>query len=264
MYTVATAQLPEPPEGADRVFIASNAVILLDGASAFAPDTPDPREYVDALGGHLRDTLNAEPLADLRGALAAAIEAAATDLQLTAGHSPSSTVAIARWSEEAVDFLVLGDSQIATPHGVIRDDRLDNVAPDTRAAYRQRLQAGHGYDDQHRTLLTALQTEQEAHRNKPDGYWIAEADPNAAERALTETHPTRTTPWLILATDGAYRPLDHLGIEVPPSATSAELRDLLRECARWEAESDPAGMLLPRSKQHDDKVIAVLRSDSPR
>lgn len=259
MYTVASAQLPEPPAGADRIFIAPNAVIVLDGASAFAPDTPDPQEYVETLGGLLRDTLTAEPSADLRHALADAIETTATGLQLAPGHSPSSTIAVARWSDDAVDLLVLGDTQITTPGGVLRDDRLASIARDKRAAYQARLRVGHGYDDEHRALLAALQTEQEAHRNKSGGYWIAEADPQAAAAALTAAYPISGTPWLILATDGAYRPLEHLDIEVPTSATDHQLAELLRQCHLWESEGDPRGQRLLRSKRHDDKAIAVLR-----
>ncbi|MFC9663275.1 hypothetical protein ACFVJ5_23795 [Nocardia sp. NPDC127606] len=37
------------------------------------------------------------------------------------------------------------------------------------------------------------------------------------------------------------------------------LADLLGRLHRWETDFDPDGMVLPRSKQHDDKAIAVLR-----
>ena len=258
MYTVASAQLPEPPAGADRIFIAPNAVIVLDGASAFAPEAPDPTAYVDTLGEHLCASITDDPTADLIDALAGAIETTATALALSPGRSPSSTVSIARWSDSTVDLLVLGDSQITTPHGVLRDDRLDNFATAERASYRDRLRHGYGYDATHLGLLSALQAEQARHRNQSGGYWIAEADPAAARQALTEHHSTARTPWLILATDGAYKPLDQLGIDAGAIANSAALAAALRQCENWEANSDPDGREMPRSKVHDDKAIAVL------
>lgn len=259
MYTVASAQLPEPPEGADRLFVAPNAVIVLDGASAFGPANPDPATYVDRLGSHLRDALVVDPGADLRCGLADAIEATADELGLTPGLGPSSTVAMARWIDDRVDLLVLGDSQITTPLGVLRDDRLDRVATAARAAYRSRLAEGHGYDDRHRELLAELQAEQAVHRNRTGGYWIAEADPSAADHAITKSHPTSAVPWLALATDGAYRLSEFLGIEVDPAATSDQIAAVLSRCVSWEAKSDPGGSRLPRSKRHDDKTLVILR-----
>jgi hypothetical protein len=70
-------------------------------------------------------------------------------------------------------------------------------------AYRARLAAGHGYDDEHRRLLAALQHRQRKARNKPGGYWIAEADPIAARHALTRSRPWDAERRAILATDGA-------------------------------------------------------------
>lgn len=259
MYTVTSAQLPEPPEGADRIFVAPNAVIVLDGASAFASGSADASKYVDTLGEHLRAAIVGYPKADLSDLLAQAIESTADALSLRPGHSPTSTVASARWSESTVDLLVLGDSQIATPHGLLRDDRLDTIASAERTAYRDRLRAGHGYDDRHRDLLAQLQAEQARHRNQRGGYWIAEADPLAAPHAITMSLPCSALPWLVLATDGAYRLLDHLGIHVEDATTASQLADCLARCESWEANSDCNGTRLPRSKRHDDKSIALLR-----
>lgn len=258
MYTVTSAQLPEPPEGADRIFITPNAVIVLDGASAFGPANPDPATYVDRLGAGARDALAADPRANLVEVLARSIEATAGELVLTPGLAPSSTVAIARWVDDHVDLLVLGDGQIRTPLRAVTDVRLDAVGVAERTAYRARLAEGHGYDDRHRSLLVDLQIQQAAHRNRPGGYWIAEADPSAAAHAITESHPITEMPWLMLATDGAYRVLDHLGIGVEPTGTSSDLAERLHRCETWESADDPDGMVLPRSKRHDDKTLVAL------
>lgn len=258
MYTVASAQLPEPPAGADRIFSTENSVIVLDGASSFTAHAPNPATYVDTLGQHLVDLIAANPLADLRRSLAEAIRETASDLRLSRGASPSSTVAVARWSEERVDLLVLGDTEITTPHGELRDDRLSAIGSVERAAYRARLAAGRGYDERHRASLAALQAEQSRWRNRADGYWIAEANPDAASEALIRSYLIASTPWLFLASDGAYGPMRHLGLIASPTAAPTELLRLLCRCERWEDETDPNGRTRPRAKRHDDKTIVAL------
>ena len=108
---------------------------------------------------------------------------------------------------------MLGDTQIATPKGILRDDTIGQFAQEQRAAYRERLHAGRGYDDEHRALVTALQNEQARHRNRRGGYWIAEPDPVAARQALTKQLSVAEVPWLVLATDGAYRPTQMLSLD---------------------------------------------------
>jgi hypothetical protein len=105
-----------------------------------------------------------------------------------------------------------------------------------------------------------LQTEQARHRNQPDGYWIAEADPEAAKHAIVSRYPITSAPWAVLATDGAYKTMTHLGIAEWSHlrlANGHELSRILLKCQTWEANSDPDGRNLPRAKRHDDKSLAV-------
>jgi hypothetical protein len=262
---VATAMLPHSGSSQDRVYTTPTAVVVLDGASAFVPVEVSPSTYVDTLGRFLVEGLTAEPHALLTDLLAQAIEGAASLLNLSPGASPSSTVAIVREDGHGLDLLILGDSQIATPHGIYVDDRIARFAQAPRRAYRARLAEGHGYDETHRGLLAALQAEQVRHRNFDGGYWIAEAVPAAAHHAITQRKQLDTTPWLVLATDGAYRPMQHLGIDDwngVAAKNSAELAHLLNGLGRWEKTDDPNGMALPRAKRHDDKTIACMRVTS--
>ncbi|MDF2578822.1 MAG: hypothetical protein K0S49_401 [Microbacterium sp.] len=258
---VVTAMLPDAHASQDRIFTTQNAVIVLDGASAFVPVEVSPSTYVDTLGRILVDGLTAEPEESLSKLLAYAIAESASLLDLQPGASPSSTVAIARRDGSGVDLLVLGDSQIVTPHDVYVDTRIDRFAQAPRAAYRTRLEAGHGFDETHRELLKVLQADQSRHRNIDGGYWIAEAVPAAASHAITvRTGPAAPT-WLVLATDGAYRPMQHLGLDdwaVIAAQDSAGLYRLLNELNRWEKCEDADGRALPRAKRHDDKSIAVF------
>ncbi|MCL2849663.1 MAG: hypothetical protein FWE61_06430 [Micrococcales bacterium] len=255
---VTWATLPGTAQSQDRVFVTTNAVVVLDGASVCDPVPTS--QYVDGLGADLVAGLTNAPHADLTPVLADAIAQTAARMGLRPGASPSSTVAIARTTDDgAVDLLVLGDSQIVTPTRTYRDTRIHQVAVSHRAAYRDRLAAGHGYDEAHQLLLRALQVEEARHRNTADGFWIAEADPAAAAHAVTARLAHFS--WLVLATDGAYCPMQHLHRDNWPSlvgATSDDLTAVLVELARWEADDDPAGRARPRAKLHDDKTLAVV------
>lgn len=258
---VATAQLPDLDNSDDRTFTTDNAVIMLDGASAFVPVPVAAATYADTLGLEVQQRLIDDPAAELVDTLADAITDTASELDLTPGESPSATVAIARVHSGHVDLLVLGDTQVALPGEIIRDDRLGALGFTASRKYRDRLASGTGYDDEHRALLRELQTEQAKHRNRDGGYWIAEATPDAAHHAITTRRPTAEVPWLVLATDGAYKPMEHLGLADWPhvaAATSRDLGALLARCHQWEADADPEGRELPRAKRHDDKSIATI------
>jgi len=261
---IATAQLPEPPRGADRVAVTGNAVVVLDGASAIEPVSVPPGVYADHLGKAVTAALSADPGAGLRNVLAEAIAATAGELGLAGDDCPSSTLAVIRVGGQ-VDLLVLGDSFIFYDTGsgtrVLTDDRLAQLHLPEGRRYRERLAAGTGYDDTHRGLLGALQREQRKHRNRPGGYWIAEADPAAAWQARSLSLPVAATRWAVLATDGTVNTARHLGLDDWPvlaRSDPAALSRFLECCQDWEARSDPAGQQFPRAKRHDDKTIVSV------
>jgi len=266
---ITAAQLPEPPDGADRIIVTRSAVAVLDGASAFEPAGVPPGEYASRLGASIAAALNDRPDAPLASVLAEAIAATASMLGLADdGGCPSSTVAMARFTGDALDLLALGDSYVfyGTGPGVpctgtLTDGRLAGLRLPQQRQYRERLAAGSGFDDAHRELLRALQREQRRHRNRPGGYWIAAANPAAASHALTLTLPATPETWAVLATDGAVNTGRHLGLDDWPALARsgpAALSRLLRHCQDWEQHSDPGGRQFPRSKRHDDKAIASL------
>lgn len=256
----ATAQLPTYADSDDKILTTDNAVIVLDGASAFRPVPVPASQYADTLGQALRAGLCRDPRGDLRELLAEAIRSTADALDLAPGDSPSSTVAIARELGDRVEALVLGDSPITTPAGIFEDTRMDDLDLPERQAYRDRLAGGAGYDDRHRAMLRELQDAQAQVRNREGGYWIAEADPTAAAHALIRTWSVEEAPWTVLATDGAFNTMVHMGLDDWPSVVAmndSELHAVLERCQQWEAEEDPDGRSFPRSKRHDDKAIAV-------
>jgi hypothetical protein len=261
---VHSAQLQEG-SAEDRLFITDRAVVVLDGATSHDPDYPSAHEYVDSLGDELcRHLDSSSGLSDI---LATAIESTAKKLCLhPGGRAPSSTVAIVRTDADEVEALVLGDSSVVMgctggTQDVISDERLDSLDFPESQSYREHLKAGHGYDPDHFAVLRSLQLKQRQRRNKHHGYWIAEADPAAAQHSIVRRYPANRVNWAILATDGAVDPLTPLRIswEEVAGLDDHGLTQLLARTHQWEADSDPDGVQLPRSKRHDDKTVAVVR-----
>lgn len=253
------------PPGQDRWAATENAAIVLDGASSYTPAAVNATQYVSELVAVLEAQLK-QSGPDLRSELREAIKDVAAKLDLEPSFAPSSTVLIARQRGGILELLALGDSTaiVGTTDGQlcrVTDSRLSEVAPEVRAAYRDRLRDGGGYGESHRALLAELQRAEVKVRNTPDGYWIAEADERAADEAITATFDLDAVEFCVLATDGAQRPIDHLGIAWGDVArrTATELDELLTRLHDWEESQDPDGVLLPRAKRHDDKAIVVCR-----
>lgn len=251
----------------DKIFSAPNAVVMLDGASAFQPVPVPAGVYAHALGERIICRINQAPAADLRDLLAASIVDVTHDLALTRGNSPSSTVTIVRTRDAELEILILGDNLVALPSETLTDDRLTALQLPQQRAYRERLASGSGYDDTHRQYLRDLQTRQAELRNRPGGYWIAETDPIAAEHAALTIRAIESTPWAVLTTDGAYKPMRHLGLDnwdALARSSTEELEAVLHRCHRWEALHDPDGQQFPRAKRHDDKAIAAVVNGTGR
>ncbi|MFD6791721.1 MULTISPECIES: PP2C family serine/threonine-protein phosphatase [Prauserella salsuginis group] len=238
---------PRPTE--DRVVVVDSggepqtgAIAVLDGATEQRPGLPSGGWYSERLAERLRETLLRS--SDPEAALAEAIDVVARDHALQAGASPSSTVALARWSPDVVDVLVLADSPVVKfgtdDVEVVADERL----PRLRTAGRLRTRAA----------VDAL-------RNHDGGFWVAEADPSAAAHAVQAQWPRAEVETLILATDGVaagvtdyglfdWHGLHRLAYTQGPQAVLDTVRDAERsdrDRTRW-----------PRPKIHDDQALAVV------
>jgi len=250
----------------DRVVVLPHAVILLDGATALRPEARGGGWYAERLGRELADRLAADPAADLAEVLAAAIAAVAGEHGLVPGASPSSTVALLRWGEDTVDALVLADSPVvvSTSSGVrvLDDDRL--AALPRRGNYRERLRYGGGYGDEHLAALRASAARVGEWRNREGGFWVAEADPVAAHRAVRASWPRAEVTAALVASDGVSCGVDDYGLfgwpEVFALAGSrgpGAVLDAVREAER----ADPDGQRWPRPKRHDDQALALVTFD---
>jgi hypothetical protein len=244
--------------------------VVLDGLSA--PDgtgtgcrhgTP---WYVSQLGPPLL-ALAADPARSLADALAEAIRQVASlhpGCDLTHPGTPSATMVLLRVLDDRADYLALADAVLVldTVDGlqVVSDARVNQLAGKERDA-ANRVPAGSALKLRRRAQLTrALRRA----RNRPGGYWVAAADPQAASQAVTGSLPGKTLQRAVLLSDGASRLVDPFGL-----ATWEELLALLEESGPEEllrqvraAEAvDPEGRQWPRTKRSDDATAVYLTLD---
>lgn len=206
--------------------------------------------FTARLGGALteltvsrRDLTLSEILAQAIGRTA---EAHAQTCELSHPRTPQATVALARWSADTVEFLVLSDSALLLqgPGGTVTpvlDDRLDRL-PRSALATEALVDA---------TL-----------RNKEGGFFTAAADPSVAARAVAGTVPRSEVRALAALTDGATRWTEkfHEGdwralFEVVAKEGARSLVDRVRELETADREERA---YLRRSKTHDDATVVYV------
>jgi len=271
-FRYASESRPGTP-GEDYAVFTPAVVALFDGAGVPAGAgtgcVHGVRWYVQRLACTLL-TEAADGTRALTDALAAAITATSNSHRATCdpAHplSPSSTVVITRTAGGRLDWLVLGDSTLVlADHGggvqAICDRRLDEVARPARAALAGRASTRAQHD-----RWVELVDQERAARNHPGGYWIAADDPAAAAHALTGSHRASDLHSMVLASDGATRPVDQFGLydwtdlvdmvqRMGPAAWLANVREL--------ELTDPESERWPRTKTHDDATLALASELEP-
>ena len=253
----------------DVVIVRPNAVIVLDGATTLRPGVRSGGWYAAALGGAIAGRLAAAPGMDLADLLAASIRALARESGLAPGASPSSTVALVRWSETVIDALVLGDSPViafgAGGSVLLADDRL--AAVPRPGGYRELLRSGAGFGDDHVLALRGSAAEIDRLRNTEGGFWVAEADPDAAYEARTARWPRSHVDTVLVATDGVACGVDDYRIFPDWSAVRTLAAEhgapAVLEAVRDAERSDPDGSRWPRPKPHDDQALVLLDFAAP-
>ncbi|WP_033436565.1 protein phosphatase 2C domain-containing protein [Saccharothrix sp. NRRL B-16314] len=246
--------LPRPTE--DRIVRLPNAVVLLDGATSPTPRERDggwhsrhlALELAGEPAGKVADDAAGEVVGvrgrldgDLSDHLARAIERLARHHGLTPGDSPSSTVAITRWTDTAVDVLVLADSPV-----VVFTDAGPEVVADNR------LRDLRGKVDR----ITDW-------RNREHGWWVAEADPAAAHRAVRASWPRDRVRAVLMATDGVSCGVDDYDLfenwKIVLDITSENGPEAVLDRIRAAEVEDVDRQKWPRPKVHDDQALAVIR-----
>lgn len=206
--------------------------------------------FTARLGGALTELTVSRRDLTLREILGEAIRRTAAGHEATCDLShprtPQATAVVTRWSEDAVEYLVLSDSALLlrSPGGALTpvlDDRLDRVP---------------------RAFLASAAIADARVRNKEGGFFTAAADPAVAARAVTGTVPRSEVAALVALTDGATR-----WTETFREGDWTALFDLVRkEGARalvervreLEAADREERVFLGRSKTHDDATVVYV------
>lgn len=265
---VASAERPgrsRPTE--DRIFTTPNAVIVLDGASQPWASSRDGGWLAEQVGRHLQQLLTEYPEADLADTLAEAIQHVRDLHRLQPGAAPSTTVGIVRWAGNDVDVLVLGDSPtiLLTRTGEIhevRDKRLSRVALDQHADLREAVRQQGGFGFHHAAEWSALADAQRRARNSHDGYWIIEAEPEAAHHSVRVSCPVNDLAAILTMTDGVSDGVDNYQTPATWRAAIALANQhpaRLVETVHQAEKEDSDGRRWPRNKRHDDKAVALVR-----
>ncbi|MFG2127656.1 hypothetical protein ACGFNV_07640 [Streptomyces sp. NPDC048751] len=229
------------------------SLVVLDGVTPPSSGTGCLHSvpwYTARLGGALTEltvSLTDVPLSDaLARAIARTSEAHAKTCDLSHPRTPQATVAVARWSPDTVEYLVLSDAALLleSPDGLIRpvlDDRLSRLP---RSALRSDA------------VIDATL------RNKEGGFFTAAADPAVAGRAVTGVLPRAEVRALAGLSDGATRWVEtfregdwtDLFTFVRKEGAGA-LVDRVRALERADREERA---FLGRAKTHDDASVVYV------
>lgn len=241
--------------------------VVLDGLSTAGLDTGCRHGvpwYVSHLGSHLVAAL-ANPDVPLAAGLASALEQVAAlhpTCDLNNPGTPSATVAILRQRAGSLDHFVLADSPVVLEgdqdYTVITDLRVDEVLPELRAEVEQY----ETHTAEHKAALQRFVTAQRQTRNTPTGYWVAAADPEAADHALVGSTPTEDVRAAAVLSDGTSRLVTEYGMatwtEVFATLRTGGPRELIDNVRKVEA-TDPTGRRWPRYKSGDDASVAFCQ-----
>ncbi len=265
--TIATS--PARPDQPNEDFTAAHATgaVLLDGAGLSGTATKCVHGvawYARHLGGALVAGLP-DPGRTLPALLAdgiretASLHADTCRVEDDPG-TPSATVIMVRAAGNRLEYLVLADSVLLlVPAGpgapvAITDNRADEV----RGAERQQLDAVPGGTPEHAEALRRHVQASWEYRNRPGGFWVAAADPSAADEAIVGDVPLGDVGSVALLSDGASRIVDLFGLTDWPGTVelldSAGPDEVIRRVRAAEDE-DPRGARWPRGKAHDDATI---------
>jgi hypothetical protein len=254
---ITYASVPAP-QGAneDRFRAGSGWALVLDGAGRYPgrtggcvhPVTWIVEHLADHTGQHLAGRPDAELRDVTRDAIRATMADHGPDCDLTDPLSPGAALAIVRARGDLVDWLVLGDCSVALDRVsssplVVVDDRVDHMTgPWTDAEVRT-------YDPDYVATV----------RNRPGGFWVAAAVPEAADHALTGTVHRGDVRRVLICSDGVTRLTERHGWTWPAMfdlATRSGPEALVKAVRDADAaDPDPRRW---RGRLHDDATAALL------
>ncbi|GAA2067906.1 MULTISPECIES: hypothetical protein [Actinomycetes] len=274
--TMATEAAPGRPANEDQVFHYQSVVGVLDGVTA--PKDLEtgcehgPAWYVRQLVTHLKAAINDSPAVPLTRLLGSAIKRVTLDhpdCDLSNPSTPAATVCLVRETEYELEYLILCDSPLVVDRGtvttVLADKRFERVIKRIR---EEALIGDVAIDsEEHAARLRVAADRKRLLTNTPEGYWIAAAEPVAAEHAITGRLPLtgpRAVRRAALLTDGASCAVDTFDLYswrgLLDLITEHGPQELIRQ-VRHAENADSDGYERPRYKRHDDATVALCLFD---
>ncbi len=270
MFTIATDAAPGRPNE-DFVIATPDTVVIVDGAGiAFGGCHHGIAWYARQLGTQTMAALMADQSIALTDALAEGISSVAGihggTCDLTNPGTPCAAVGILRIGTQRVDTLALSDAVIVVETGDGPQVTCD-LSIETLNGTEPEAVAGMLFGTpEHTEALAQLVTRQTATRNKPDGWWVAAADPEAARHAEVASHARSDLHAAAAFSDGATRPVDQMGLYEWPTYLDMLAKlgpdGLIADVRRIES-GDPYGSRFPRTKRHDDATAAFMTRSRP-
>ncbi|HYH32344.1 MAG TPA: hypothetical protein VD903_18395 [Pseudonocardia sp.] len=219
--------------------------------------------FAEHLARGVLDARHRAPRDALRAAIVATAARHAATCDLAAPATPCAAVGIVQVGDGRLRYLVLGDVTVVlggkSGERVVCDGRVEDTARAQRDA-AARLPLGSPARD---AALREMKLVEIAARNRAGGYWIAGADPAAADEALVGEVALPDVTRVALLSDGAARAVDPFGLtdwrgvlHLLAHDGPRELLDRVRAAER----ADPDATRRPRTKVSDD-ATAVFWDD---
>lgn len=264
-FTGATfAGSPDVPNE-DWLATTSDLVVMLDGATSRTETgcRHGAAWYTRKLGASIiaRAAARSTPLRQVLADAIRDVTVLHPECDLTHPGTPSAAVAIVRLDPEELRYLVLGDVTVVLGvNGLVTavsDQRISASAP------RERTEADrHSIGSPEKaTALIAMKHAELAARNTQGGYWIAAADPTAADHSITGEVPMSAVERLAMVTDGAARYVDLFGLAdwatVLKVLSRSGPRGFINRLVRPIEVADPLGVRYPRNKCSDDATAVI-------
>lgn len=238
----------------DHLLVSGSWALVLDGVTRYPDDgcVHDVPWYVASLGAALAAELQSDN--DIREVLRAGIahvtESHRRTCDLGNPVTPAATAAIVRFGGDRLEWLVLGDSAVILDRAgreprAESDDRLARLPDPPRAEPVGGLRR---YPVDYIARV----------RNRPGGFWVAAADPDAADAARVGSEPIPGLNTAALVTDGVTRLVDRYGrtwTELLRLAASGGAERLIAEVRAAEVADQRFG---PDAKRHDDATAVLL------
>lgn len=272
--TVWTCPASADQPNEDAVFAHAGVAVVVDGAGLPKNLRGGCRHSVSWYAEQIAAAFGSA-LIDRKATMVDALSRAIT--QVAGRHegcsldqgSPSATVAAWRVSPPLVEYLVLCDASAVildrNGHAAeITDDRLAVVTAPRRMNHQTSSGSEHPTPPK---LLAARREMVEARRNVDGGFWCCHTDPAAAEHALTGSFPMSELAGITIATDGATRGYQSLGIHTVQRFARDSLAGdgaALLAAIRTEERRTRRQLLESATKVHDDATIVAVTLDGPR